>query len=578
MKSSDYIVDFLADHGVKHCYGFQGTMIAHLFDSICKSNRMINHVCYNEQGAAFAAVGEAKATGKTAFAYSTSGPGAANLISGIADAYYDSVPVIFITGQLNTYEYQTVPNIKQHGFQEMDVISIVRPIVKYCEKVEKAEDLRRILEQAWYFANEGRKGPVLIDLPMDMQRQEIEPQKLQGFEIPVEDSNEEKLEEIAQYIIGAILKAEKPVLLLGNGIDKENRNNIEELINKIQIPVITSMLGRDVLPSNHKLNFGFVGAAYGHRYANLIIHKKADLIVSLGCSVCKRQTGMKTENFAREADLIRVDIDKTELVRKVHKNEISFLVDCNKLIEKLVEMLQDVIKKPEWFEICDEIRSQLISFDASCDERKPNHIVELISKYTESAGAICCDVGQHQIWGAQSYNVKKNQRILFSGGHGAMGFALPAAIGAHYGVNQPVVAICGDGAFQMNIQELQWVVREEVPVTIFVMNNTALGLIHQQQDDIFEGRYYGSVAEGGYSTPDFVKIGNAYGIKSYQVESEDELEKLLAGLDYSRSSLVEVKLDVRSRAYPKTFFGEEMHNQRPYIPEILLNELLEKGE
>lgn len=574
MKTSDYIADFMVEHGIRHCYGFQGTMIAHLVDSICRNKNLENHVCYNEQGAAFAAVGQAKVTGQVTFAYSTSGPGAANLISGIADAYYDSTPVIFITGQLNTYEYLNVPGIKQHGFQEMDVIDTVRPVVKYCEKVEDEHDLRRILEQAYYMATEGRKGPVLIDLPMDMQRMEIEPSQLPGF-VPCENTDKTlDSDAIAEDIVKALHEAKRPVIALGNGVTKGDRATVLAMIDKLGVPVVTSMLGRDIMSYDHPLNFGFIGAGYGHRYANMIVHKKADLIISLGCSLCKRQTGMKTENFARNARIIRVDIDQHELDRKIHQNEDSYLGDCCSVIDALRNQSVSKLASEEWLQVCNDIRTELEDFDDSCDEREPNKVLELISDYTADAKVICCDVGQHQVWGAQSYKVRDDQRLLFSGGHGAMGFSLPAAIGAHYACDAPVVAIAGDGAIQMNIQELQWVYREQLPITIFVMNNRSLGLIQQQQDDIFDGRYYSSVAEGGYLTPDFCEIGKAYKLNSYKVKGREELEAVLKKLDLSKPNLVDVELDVKSRAYPKTFFGEEMHNQKPYMPEELLKSIL----
>ncbi len=579
IKSSDYIVDFLAEKGIKHCYGYQGTMIAHLVDSIGASEKMENHCCYNEQGAAFAATGQAKATGEVAFAYATSGPGAANLISGIADAYYDSAPVIFITGQLNSYEYLDVEGIKQHGFQEMDVISAVNAVVKYCTKVTKIDDIRKVVEEAYYWATEGRPGPVLIDLPMDMQRQIIEPTSLEGF-VPPKPQQLSNPKTVATNILREIANAKRPVLLLGNGVSKnsEFRRMVHSVIEKINIPVVTSILGRDIMPFDFPVNFGFLGAAYGHRYSNLIVNKKADLIVSLGMSMCKRQVGMKSEEFAADAKIIRVDIDSTELQRTVHENEIAYMADCNDVICQMNEDLEPSRNEDhlKWLEVCREIKGLLEEFDNQCVERGPNLVIDNISKYATSLKGICCDVGQHQMWCAQSYRLHKDQRLLFSGGHGAMGFALPAAIGAYYGLHGPVGVICGDGSFQMNIQELQLVFREKIPMTIFILNNNSLGLIQQQQDDIFEGRYYGSVSDGGYLAPDFKKIGDAYGISSYKVTNNEQLTQLLKTMNYNQPNLVEIILDVNSRAYPKTPFSKEMHNQKPYMPPELLEKLLNK--
>ena len=252
MKSSDYIVEFLASKGIRHCYGFQGTMIAHLVDSIGRSDKLTNHVCYNEQGAAYAAVGEAKVSGKPAVAYATSGPGATNLLSGISDAYFDSAPVIFITGQLNTTEYLPVEGIRQHGFQEMDVISVMKPMVKYCRMIKDPSEIRETFEAAFYYATEGRPGPVLIDLPMNMQRMELNPDEMKGFDIPCEEkADESAYESAADQILAEIKAASRPVLMLGNGVSKCDRASVRSLIEKLGIPVCQSMLGRDILPYDH---------------------------------------------------------------------------------------------------------------------------------------------------------------------------------------------------------------------------------------------------------------------------------------------------------------------------------------
>jgi len=575
MKSSDYIVSFFAGKGIDHFFGYQGTMIAHFVDSVYQSKDVENHVCYNEQGAAFAAVGYAKAKGRCGLAYATSGPGALNLVSGIADAYYDSTPVIFITGQLNTYEYTGIEGIRQNGFQETDVVSIVKSITKYTVKVEKAEDIRYVLEKAWYEANTGRRGPVVIDLPMDMQRQDIDPDSMKGF-LPDTECIFDDPQKAAEEISDALNESRRPVILLGNGIikDSDTHYKIKKIAEKADIPIVTSMLGRHLMSENDRLNFGYLGGGYGHRYANMIVYKKADLIISLGCSMCKRQTAMNTEKFAEDALIMRVEIDPHELKRVLHQDERDFFTDCRSVIDELVK--KTCVKRFEdWLETCSKIKSMLKSFDDSCEERKPNKYIEAISDFAEDSMPICCDVGQHQVWGTQSFKLKPAQRLLISGGHGAMGFSLPAAIGAYYALGKRAFVIAGDGAIQMNIQELQWVVREQIPVTIFVMNNNSLGLIHQQQDDIFESRYAGSTDEGGYTTPDFTDVAQAYGISAKKAESIPELISVLEKTDMNKPALIEIILETDSKASPKTYFGEEMYNQRPYMPDDLMKEILD---
>lgn len=568
MKVSDYIVEFLINNEIKDIYGYQGTMIAHFVDSVCKNDKIKNHICYNEQGAAFAAVGSAKANGKLSCAYATSGPGAINLVSGIADAYYDSMPVLFITGQLNLYEYTDIKELRQQGFQETDVVSICKSITKYCVQITDKNDIAYELEKAVYIAQNGRKGPVLLDIPMNIQREEIDTENIKHFNI-IDDSNSDGFE-VAKAICDAISDSKSPVLFLGNAIVKgsDTHKKIIDFARKYSIPVMTTLPARHLLDYTDKLNLGFLGAAYGHRTANIISYKKADLIVSIGSSFCKRQTGFKSQNFAANAKIIRIDIDSIELSRKVHDDDVSFCADLHQVVDELSKL--SCTDKGEWLNKCVKIREKLEAFETDAQGREPNKLIETISSYIDDNAVICPDVGQHQLWCGQSFKIKGNQKMLFSGGHGAMGFALPAAIGAHYATGGHSVAICGDGSMQMNIQELQWVAREQIPMTIFVMNNASLGLIQQQQDDFFGGNHFGSTDTGGYTAPCFADVARAYKIDAVTVTDTDELKKACQCIS-DKPYLIEVMVDTKSKAYPKTYFGEEMYNQKPYIS----NELME---
>lgn len=570
MKVADYIIEYLKKFNVRHYYGYQGTMIAHFVDSIGKNPDVENHVCYNEQGAAFAAVGQAKLTGELTAAYATSGPGALNLLNGIADAYYDSVPVLFFTGQLNTYEYTDVPELRQQGFQEADVVDIVKPVTKYAVQVRREEDVPAVLEKAVEAVLSGRKGPAVIDIPMNIQRGQIEA-PLPDTKIPGMQTGEEKA--AAGDIRKALKQAKAPLLLLGNGITKNkcNRRLLVKKLEKIGIPVITTMLGRDILPAAHPLNYGYLGSAYGHRYTNLLTDKKADLIVSLGASMCRRQTGNPAK-FALDAQIIRVDLDPIELRRKVHTDEKHYAADANAVLDLLAEDPPAVSEK--WLEACQYIREKLRDFDITAPGREPNRYFTILGEEASDNAVFCCDVGQHQVWSAQSIGIHDDQRMLFSGGHGNMGFALPAAIGASYNAEGRVYAVAGDGAMQMNIQELQWLVRENLPVTVIVMNNRSLGLIQQQQDDFFDHYHIGATEDGGFLPPSFAKIGEAYGITSIAVNSPDAFRESLKSQPAEGPFLIEVCMSDGTKAYPKTYFGEEMYNQKPYIPEELLQELL----
>ena len=575
MKVSDYIVNFIVNQGIHDIFGYQGTMIAHLVDSIYKNTKIKNHTCYNEQGAAFAAVGYSKASNKTGVAYATSGPGAMNLMSGIADAFFDSSPTVFITGQLNLYEYTDIPTLRQQGFQQMDVISSVKNYTKYCTQIMDKNDIRYELEKAFYIAQDGRKGPVVLDIPMNIQREEIEINKLKSFQPKIKNINNKQYDIIADKILENIRNAERPLLLIGNGVKKNSNEHklIKELIEKLNIPTITSLPARHLFDINDNLFFGYVGAAYGFREANVISYKKCDLIVSFGCSMCRRQTGANSENFAKNAKIIRVDFDKEELKRKVHKDELSFCIDFQGIIRSMIEKIDFNVSK-NWLNTCISIKNEMRNFDNKLKERNVNKIVSQISNYFNEDLSVFVDVGQHQMWAAQSYETRENQQMLFSGGHGAMGFSIPAAIGGYYATGNRCIALCGDGSIQMNIQELQWIFREQIPIFIFVFNNRSLGLIRQQQNDFLNKLHYGSSRENGYTVPSFYKIAKAYSLQSYEIRNEKELNNAITTVDYSKPCLFEILIDSNSEAFPKTYFGEEMYNQKPYLPKEIMEKIL----
>lgn len=574
MKVSDYIVDFLAREGITDVFGYQGTMIAHFVDSVCKSQFVKNHCCYNEQGAAFAAVGYAKATGKTGVAYATSGPGAMNLMSGIADAYFDSVPTVFITGQINLNEYTDIPTLRQQGFQQVNIIDSVKSYTKYCTQVKDKNKIRYELEKAFYVAQEGRKGPVLLDIPMNIQREDVDVNNLSVFDAYRQGKFNIDTNNVGEVILSHIRNSEKPIILVGNGVRKnsEGHMHIEKLIHKLGIPVITSMPARHLF-SHDDLYCGYLGSAYGCRAANLIACKKADLILSIGCSMCRRQTGINTEKFASNAKIIRVDIDSEELKRNVHEDDLKFCMDYRNVVQDMI-MKVDFSVSHDWVAVCQKIKHIMEDFDNSYNKSMPNVFVEVISELQKDKVNIFADVGQHQIWTAQSYITNEEQQLFFSGGHGAMGYSLPAAIGSYYATRNRSIIICGDGSFQMNIQELQWVVREQIPIFMFIFNNKSLGLIRQQQGDFFNGQFFGAVEEGGYTVPSFKAISEAYGIKAFEVKTIEELKKAIESADVRKPCLFEIFIDSNIGAYPKTYFGEEMYNQRPYISAALMDALI----
>ncbi|NSF73547.1 thiamine pyrophosphate-binding protein [Blautia wexlerae] len=592
MKLSDYVVAFLQKKGIRHFFGYQGTMIAHLVDSIERNPDTENHSSYNEQGAAFAACGYAQAKEECACAYATSGPGAVNLLSGVADAYYDSLPVIFLTGQLNTYEYSGIKGLRQQGFQETDIVAMAKPITKYAVQIRDAEDIVTELNKAYHIATTGRRGPVLIDLPMNIQRGEVEnPVYDMEFEedvcgVEVEEAVETAsahilhgTDEAVRAICDELEQAKRPVIMLGHGVDSAvSQQKLIRFARSRQIPIITSVLAKSVLAYDDPQNFGCIGGAYGHRYANMIANAKSDLLLCFGISLCTRQIGTKVNEFAKGAKIIRIDLDPYNLQRNIHENgenEIKILAETGTLIQALDKVpCREQEGISDWMVVCSEIRENLQAVDDALPERYPNRMIGELSDMLKDTGAIAVDVGQHMVWSYQSFKNREGQKLLFSGGHGAMGYALPAAIGAYYATGKPTACICGDGAFQMNIQELEWVKRENLPVKIMVMNNEALGMIRHLQRDYFDCLFAGTTDGCGFASCDFSKVAAAYGIPSCRMHCEDVKEEAPQFMEGQGPKLLEVMLEHGTFAYPKTCLGEPIHNQQPYAPKSVYDHLM----
>ena len=568
MKVSDYIVELLIEQDITDVFGYPGGMVTHLMDSFSKRVDKIHaHVCYHEQAAAFAACGYAQASGKIGVAYATSGPGATNLITGIANAYFDSIPTIFITGQVNRNELKDNIGVRQRGFQETEIVEIVKSITKASYLISNAEEIKYYFEKAFYEATTGRPGPVLLDIPMDIFRSEVNIDELRGF------TDKDKPIDIEESIIDVIqkklLKAERPCFVLGNGIRKSDGINfLERMFASKGIPFVASMIAFDILGSSNN-KFGFIGA-YGDRTANFIV-AKSDLIIAIGTRLDIRQVGAKRSDFAKDADIIRVDIDSGELEYKVHDDEIAINLNADLFIDMLSEI--NITKTYEgWFDICNKIRKALKSVDES------NHRIAMktLSSYLLEGCVITTDVGQNQVWVAQSFEVKRGQRYLFSGGHGAMGYSLPAAIGAYYATKRPVYCITGDGGLQMNIQELQFIVREKIPIKIIVLNNDSLGMIRHFQEMYFDGNYFQTKPEGGFCSPCFVDIASAYGVRSMGC-NVDEITMKSKAMEYlcdEMSCLIEVYIDYDTYVFPKLEFGKPNQDQEPLIDRKLYNFLM----
>ncbi|MBE6023222.1 MAG: thiamine pyrophosphate-binding protein [Cellulosilyticum sp.] len=569
MKISDYIVSFLIEKGITDVFGYPGGMVTHLMDSFEKYKKKISaHVNYHEQAAAFCACGYGQVANKPGIAYATSGPGATNLITGIANAYFDSAPCIFITGQVNTYEAKGDLEVRQKGFQETDIVSIVKSITKYAVQVTKAEDIRYELEKAFHISMEGRPGPVLLDIPMNIQRADVIPEELTPY---ICSSELQTNEHAVDIILKELQSAKKPVILGGHGVAISGLiQEFRTFVNLVGVPVVTSMTGKEIIATDNEYNFGFIGA-YGDRYANFII-SNSDLIISIGSRLDCRQTGNNLDIFAVGAKIIRIDIDEKEIEHKIKEDEINIISNLKDLLPKLTEE-QFAIKDQyvTWLEKCKKVREKLETIDVQ-DETK---VIKKLARLLPEETVITTDVGQNQVWVAQALHIKNKQRVLFSGGHGAMGYSLPAAIGAYYASHKPVICFNGDGGLQMNIQELQFIARENLPIKIILLNNNSLGMIRHFQEMYFDSKFVQTKKEYGYTTPNFEAIANAYGIDYLKIESVEEIENCREVLENNKSCFIEVCLSDTTYVFPKLAMGRPIFDQEPLLERELLDELME---
>jgi acetolactate synthase-1/2/3 large subunit len=583
MKLSDYVIDFIVEQDVHHIFEFIGGAITHLIDSTNGRHDIESVSVHHEQTGAFAAEAYARMNGRLGAAMATSGPGALNLLTGIGSCYFDSVPCLFITGQVNTYEYKFDRPVRQIGFQETDIVSVVKPLTKYAELVVDAEKIRYHLEKAVFIAQSGRPGPVLLDLPMNIQRAQIDPKNLASFfdseeykhmqqTVPL---NEQKILDIVELI----KNAKRPVILAGGGVRTSGAVvELNELIKTTGIPVVTSLMGLDVIRHDNPAFFGMIGS-YGNRFSNLTV-ANADLLLILGSRLDSRQTGTRPETFARAAKKIHVDIDPHELNAKL---QVDLAIQANlTCFLKALQVKLANYRKPDlapWYGIITGFRSKYptASLVPVSNEINPNKFMELLSSSAEEGDIICLDVGQNQMWAAQSFRLKKDQRMLISGGMGSMGFALPAALGAIKAVpGKRAIVISGDGGLQINIQDLDTIVNHKLPIKIFVMNNGCLGMVRQFQDMYFEGRNQGTVL--GYGCPDLVKIAEAYGLPAYTIDKMEQAETVISrALSDPGPAFVNVKLDRFTQVNPKLVVNHPIEDMHPFLDhEELQREMIVK--
>jgi acetolactate synthase-1/2/3 large subunit len=562
------LVDALQQEGVDLLFGYPGGQVLDIFDEIAKSKLRFCLVRH-EQGAAHAADGYARATGKVGVCLATSGPGATNLVTGIATAYMDSVPLVALTGQVPT------PLIGNDAFQEADITGITRPITKHNYLVRSVKELPLVFKEAFHITRTGRPGPVLIDIPKDVQKAELEhyqyPKelKIRSYN-PTYEGHPKQIQKVAE----AITKAKRPIIYAGGGIMiSEAAKELFELATRCHIPVTTTLLGLGGFPETHPLSLKMLGM-HGTQYANYAV-MESDLIIAIGARFDDRVTGKLTE-FAPHAKVVHIDIDPSAISKSVQVH-IPVVGDCKPILQELLKQLKCGGEYKEWNEQVQKWKKEFpLVYDKNASI-KPQFVVQEIYECTKDKDTIMVtDVGQHQMWVAQYYTFTKPRTLLSSGGLGTMGYGFPAAIGAQLGCpDKTVVLVSGDGSIQMNIQEMATAVINQLPIKIAVFNNQYLGMVRQWQQLFYKGNYAYTCLSRNVEcpidcrpnekcppfTPDLVKLAEAYGAVGMRVlKSEDvkpTLKKAMTIKD--KPVLMEFIVSKEENVYPMVPAGAPLH-------------------
>lgn len=562
MKASDYIVSFFEQRGVNVIFGYIGGMITHLVDSLGQNPNVQYVQTYHEQTAAIAAEGYAIESGKFGVAICTSGPGVTNMMTGIADAYFGSIPVLYISGQVNTYEYKYDKPIRQQGFQEMEVVNIVKPITKYAVLLDNPEDIRYELEKAVYIATHGRKGPVAIDLPMNISRAEIDPEKLRGYVPEEEKPHAIPVDEVKNLIEGA----KRPIILVGAGC---NGDDVDKMLVKYladtQIPVVTSLMGRGIIDETYPNYVGMIGS-YGNRCANMAV-AKADLLIALGSRMDTRQTGAMYQEFLKEGKIIHVDLDENELDYHRLENRLKVLssvAEFLKALDKESVHYQEYASWNKWVAKLKEDYSQDKEVDRFVDNKAPYQLLQRLNEISKEGDAFTVDVGQNQMWSAQTLKLKSGQRFVNSGGLAPMGFAIPAAIGiAFANPRKTIYSVTGDGGFHMAVQSMLTIAQYNLNIKVVVINNAALGMITQFQHLYFNDRMYGTTKAGGFIDPDLEIMAKAYGVRysEYTSESLNEFEAA------DGPGMINYVVNGLTTVSPKLEYNKPIDKPSPQLPD-----------
>ena len=571
---AEIFVESLKHEGVKVVFGIPGGVVLKLFDVLCQQKEVELVLTRHEQGAAHMAEGYAKATGKAGVALVTSGPGMTNIVTGLTDAFMDSVPLVAFTGQVSTNL------IGNDAFQEADNVGISRPCTKHNVLVKDVNDLARTIKEAFHIATTGRPGPVLVDIPKDVSMDKADfkyPDKinLRGYN-PTYEGSKHQIKQAAD----AIMKAKKPVIYVGGGaIFSDAADEILELAEMTQIPVTMTLMGLGSFPGTHPLSMGMLGM-HGGYWSNMAMHH-ADLLIAVGARFDDRVTG-RLSDFCPEARVIHIDIDPTSIKKTFHAH-IPIVGDVRSVLRQLNILLrsrdgnQSDLKEQRrpWQKQIDEWKqAHPLRYHQDNKVTKPQHVIERLFGITKNEGIVVTDVGQHQMWAAQYFKGTKPRTFITSGGLGTMGFGFPAALGAQKAYpKRLVMCITSEGSFQMNLQELAVAKEYKLPVKIVLLNNQFHGMVRQWQDLFYEGRHSASYLG---KIPDFVKLADAYGILGLRTDKPAEVEPVIhEGLKHKGPVLMDFHVDPFENCYPMIPAGGAHHEMVLEDPPELRN--AEKG-
>ncbi|WP_424162930.1 acetolactate synthase large subunit [Bacillus amyloliquefaciens] len=550
MNGALMLIESLKKENVEMIFGYPGGAVLPIYDKLYQSG-LVHILPRHEQGAIHAAEGYARVSGKPGVVIATSGPGATNLVTGLADAMIDSLPLVVFTGQVATSV------IGSDAFQEADILGITMPITKHSYQVRRPEDLPRVIKEAFHIATTGRPGPVLIDIPKDVASFEGEFRydheiSLPGYQ-PVKEPNYLQIRKLVE----AVSSAQKPVILAGAGVlHGKASEDLKNYAEQQQIPVAHTLLGLGGFPADHPLFLGMAGM-HGTYTANMALYH-CDLLISIGARFDDRVTG-NLKHFAKSAKVAHIDIDPAE-IGKIIETQIPVVGDSKIVLQELLKQNGKQGHSEEWKQQLSEWKEEypLWYTDNSEEGLKPQKLIEYIHQFTNGEAIVATDVGQHQMWAAQFYPFREADKWVTSGGLGTMGFGLPAAIGAQLADrNATVVAILGDGGFQMTLQELDVIRQLNLPVKVVILNNECLGMVRQWQEIFYEERY----SESKFSAqPDFVKLSEAYGIKGVRISSEEEAEEeLQKALSSKEPVVIDVRVAKSEKVFPMIAPGKGLH-------------------